>query len=111
MTYERWYVARPLAKRRNRNRNDVQTKEEIFAERALVHASSEILVRRRKDAHIDSNRLSSTDALDLFSLDRPEQLRLCFRSQVADLVEQQRARGGQLDSSHASIGRPWDRTL
>ena len=48
--------------------------------------------------------MRAADALDLAFLDGAQQLRLQLVAQVADLVEEQRAPGGQLELCRAAGG-------
>ena len=46
----KWNIFKPIAKRRQNYRNDVQSKIEIFAEQAFRDPSAEIMVGGRDDA-------------------------------------------------------------
>ncbi len=110
MPHERRDVVRTLAKRRYRERDDVEPEVQILPERAVGNRAREILVRGREDANIDADRLAATDSLDLARLDRPQKLRLRLGAEVADLVEQQRTTVGQLEASDPTLGRSGERT-
>src|SRR5690348_8154572 len=109
--HEQRDVTWPLPQRRQRNRNDVETKEEILAERPLMDAAGEVFVRGRDDPHVDANRLSSADSFDLLCLDRSQQLGLRLGSEVADLVQQQGSCMRELEATDAPIRRASERSL
>ena len=80
----------PLAQRRRADGENVQSIEEIRAERAVLHVLPQRLVRRRDHAHVDANRIGSTDAEKLALLQHAQQLHLRGQRDLADLVEEQR---------------------
>src|SRR5208282_2275814 len=61
----------------------------------------QVAVRCRQNPHIDSDWSSTADAVELALLQDAEQFRLGVRGQLADLVEEDRAALGQLESAHA----------
>ena len=60
-------------------------------------------------AEVGLDRLDAADALDLALLDRAQQLGLQVEAQVADLVEEQRAAGGQLELAELLLVRAGER--
>src|SRR6185369_9760553 len=62
------------------------------------------VVRRRKNSHVDLDRLSAADALDLLRFDRTQKLCLRLRAEIADFVEQQRAGVRELEPSETPLG-------
>src|SRR5437764_3465015 len=111
MAHEPRYVARPLAEGRQRNRDDVEPEKEIFAKRSFVHAPREVLVRRRQNAHVDADRLTTTDALDLFRFDRTKQFGLRLGTEVSDFVEEERSSVRELEAPNAAVRCPGERPL
>ena len=91
MTYEKWNVLAPLAKRRDVNRDDVQAIEQVFAETILGNLALEILVRRGEDADVHLDRLRAADARDDAVLQDAEHLGLRGEAHVAHFVEEERA--------------------
>ncbi len=87
-----------LAERRDVQRDDRETVEEILAELAGRDHGLEIAVRGGDDAHVDADGLGSADALELALLDDAQQLHLHGAGNVADLVEEERALVGELDA-------------
>src|SRR5436190_844367 len=60
---------------------------------------AEVTIRRRQHANVRAQGLATADALELSLLDDPQELRLYLERQLADLVEQDRAACGDLESS------------
>ena len=87
------------------NRNHIQAEEQILAKAAVGHRATEVLVRRRQNAHIDFDRLAAAHALDLTRFDGAQQLGLRFGAEVADLVEKERAGVREFEPAEATIGR------
>src|SRR5690606_10840274 len=76
---------------------DLEPEVEVGAEAALLHLLLEIVVRRGDHPHIYRNRTDRSDAGDLALLQNPQQLRLHRGTDVADLVEKDRASVGRLE--------------
>ena len=79
------------------HRNDVEPKEEVAAEGAVLHRALEVDVSCRDQAERRLDRLVAADPLDFAFLNGAQQLGLQVEPQVADLVEKQRAAAGQLE--------------
>src|SRR5204863_3355949 len=94
-------VIAPLAQRRDRQRNNLQSEVEIFAERSFPHGALEIVVRGGDNAYVGANDAVTADALDFFRLDRAQQLRLCVGAEIADFVKKQRSMMRQLEAADA----------
>ena len=75
------------AKRRHRDREDVQTKEEVGPELMFLDLLLEIAVGRGDDANVDTNIRRSADAPEAFLLEKPQQFGLEPGGHLADLVE------------------------
>ncbi len=75
--------------------------EEVFAERGAGHGFFEIAMRGRDDAHVTAHRHVIADALEHAFLQHAQQLHLHRRAHVADLVEEQRAALGDLETALA----------
>ena len=86
-----------IAQRRHPDRDDVDPVVEVLAEPPFLDRLLEVDVGRGDQAEVGLDRLGAADALDLPFLDRAQQLGLQVEAQVADLVEEQRAAGGQLE--------------
>src|SRR5207237_816133 len=98
-----WNVVGTLAQRRNVDREDVETEQQILPELALHRGFCEILVGRRDHAYVHRDRLLTAESLDHARLEHAQQLRLGLRPQVAHLVEEQRAAIRELEPPHAPL--------
>jgi hypothetical protein len=78
---------------------------EILAEPPLVCRLDEITVRRCDDPHAHLARQRGAQPGNLAVLQGPEQLGLKRRIELADLVEEQCATVGDLESAGASLFR------
>ncbi len=87
------------AQRRQRNRQDVQTVEEIFAEASRPHLLLEVPVGGGNDADIDPQIRRAADALERLLLEEPEHLRLQSGCHLADLVQKDRPAVGRLEKA------------
>jgi hypothetical protein len=54
---DRWNVVGPFTQRRNNDRKNIESIEQIEAERSILEHLLYILVRRRHDPHVDARRL------------------------------------------------------
>src|SRR6266581_6164549 len=92
-------VLAPLAQRRQAQADHVEAVEQIFPEQALAHPLLEVLVRRGDDADAGTNRLMAADPVEMAVGEDAQQPRLQFRWHIADLVEEQRAAFGLLETA------------
>ncbi len=86
-----------IAQRRHLDRHDIEPVEEVLAELPFLDRLVEIDVGRGDETQVGLDRLHAADALDLAFLDRAQQLGLQLVAKIADLVEEQRAAGGELE--------------
>ena len=100
-------VLDPLAQRRQTQRHDVEAEEQILAEQALLDQDAQVLVGGGDDAHVGLDRRAAADGRVLALLQHAQQARLRLHRHVADLVEEQRAALGLLETAR-SCG-PWRR--
>jgi hypothetical protein len=75
--------------------DDVEAVVQIAAEGAAPHLVLEIAIRRRDQARVDRNRLGGADGDHLALLQHAQELHLCGRRRLADLVEEERAATGR----------------
>src|SRR4029077_2984714 len=94
-----------ISERRQFDRDDVQSIEEIFAEPPRFDFLVELLVRRRDDAHVDLQGFISADALERALLQEAQKLHLRSRGNFADFIEKKRAAVGLLESAFATTDR------
>ena len=87
----------PLAQRRQIERHHVQAEIEVLAEPLRPDHLGQILIRGGQQPGVGVDRRRSAHAHQHLLLQHAEQLRLAAEAQVADLVEKQRAAGGQLE--------------
>jgi hypothetical protein len=90
---------------RNADREHVEAKEEVFAEAPGLHLAAQVEVGRRDDANVDAAHLVVAQPLDLAFLHHAQQLALRAHAEDADLVEEQRAAVGALESAQAGLLR------
>ena len=79
-----------------------QAEEEISPKPTCLDQFSQALVRRHDNPRVDFPRRVSPHPLYGSLLDCPQQLGLCGRSQVGDLVEEKGSAAGQFKLSPAS---------
>ena len=90
MPYQQGNVLAALAQRRKLQTHDTEPVEQIFAEPAVPHFFLELAVRRGDDTYVHGDRLVRPHATDLPLFENPEQLRLEFEGELAELVEKDR---------------------
>src|ERR1044071_5273047 len=98
-------VIRTLTQRRQDQRHNVQSEEQILPESSLRHFLLEVSISRRDQADVDSQRPRSADALKLTLLQNTQQLHLHCSTQVANLIEKQRAAVGELKPTFMTLRR------
>ena len=101
----------PRAQRRQLDADDVQPVIEVLAELAVAHALLEIPVRRGDHAHIDPQRRLAADPVELAFGQHAQQPRLQRQRHVADLIEEQRAAVGLLETAAPLRIRAGERAL
>src|SRR5229473_8284203 len=95
-----------LKQRWQLNRNDAQSKQEIFAEFSFFHELMQITVGRRDHAHVELDSPAPTETAMLFFLQGAQQLGLKTERQLSDLVEKQRPAIGHLHKTGLRRHRP-----
>src|SRR6185369_9530165 len=68
-TYQQRNVLAPLAKRRDLNREDVESIEKILAELLFLDHGPKVAMGRGDESHVDLNRLRASQPLELPLLD------------------------------------------
>src|SRR5262249_7184979 len=102
---ERLDLLDSIAQRRDRDRQAVETEEQIASERPALALSREIAVRRGEDPHIDLAGHQAAQRQPLALLEAPQQLHLDRERQLADLVEEPRPAVGGLEQAALRVGR------
>ena len=85
------YVLDSIAQSRHRKRHHVQPVVQILPKFSRLDRRRQFLVRRRNQPCIQRNSSRSAHAFELPFLQHPQQLRLQFRREFADLVQKQRS--------------------
>ena len=104
-------VGRPIAQRRHIELHDLESEEEVAAERARAHGLLERPVGRGDDAHVGLDRRVAADALERMAFQHAEELRLRRERHLADLVEEDRPLVGRLELADHPLGRAGERAL
>src|SRR5205823_8776551 len=104
-------VVLALAKRRQKQRDDVEAIVEILAEDVLLDRLLHVEVRGRDDLHVALDRLRSADALEFLVLDDAQQLRLRGQRHLPDLVQENRAAVRELEASELAAVGAGERTF
>src|SRR5262249_2005588 len=84
-------VIAPLAKRRQRNRDDLQAIEQIGAKPLLLDERLQILVCRRDQSHVGRESFAAAQAVEPLLLQYPQHFGLQRQRHVTDFVQKQRA--------------------
>ena len=100
---ERGNFDAPLPQRRDVQRDDIETIEEVFAEPALGDQAVEVGVGRGDDADVDAGRVHLADRVDFAGLEEAQEFRLHVECGFADFVEEQRAAGGGADNAREVV--------
>src|SRR5262249_61922173 len=88
-----------LAQGGHSDREDVEPEEEVGAELPLASRFLQIPVGGCNDTRVRAQRLAAADTLELALLEDAQQQDLDRRWQLADLVQEDRATGGQLEAT------------
>ena len=84
-------VLAAFAERRHLHLDAVEAIVQVHAKPAVGDQARQRTVRGHNDAGVDAPGVGTADALDREILDGAQQLRLCRRGEIGDLVEEQRA--------------------
>ena len=83
-------IISPIAQRRNRETDDVDTKVKVFAETAVGDHFSQVAVRRGDHSNVGRDRLGAAKRDNGPLLDRAKEFRLHSERKLADFVEEER---------------------
>ena len=89
----------PLAQRRDREADDVEAVEEVFAEPAVADGVLEVGVGGGDDADVDGEGAGLAERRDFTRLEEAEQLGLEVEAELADFVEEEGAVAGGADQA------------
>ena len=85
--------------------HDIQSHEEIFAELPFAHQPRQIAVRRRDEADVRLDFLTSADPHQASALQDSEKRPLRLQRQLSDFIEEQRPSVRQLEESRLALVR------
>src|SRR5690606_16424325 len=95
---ERDEIAFALTQRRQEDRHHADAIIEVGAKLAFLNRLFQIAIGRADKTNVDLHRARSADALELALLQHAQQLGLEGRRDVSDLVEEQSAAVGELET-------------
>ena len=98
VVHQERHVLEPFPERRELDRDHVEPIEKVLAEPMLGDGLGEVAIGRCDHAAVGPDRLGPPDPLEPLVLEHAEQLGLHAEGDLADLVEQQRAPAGLLES-------------
>src|SRR5687767_13228682 len=102
-------VGPAFSQRWNAKRMHVEPEEEILAEATLRHLRLQLAIGGGDDARHHRHWPRCANAHDLSLLERPEQLRLRGKGELADLVEEKRSLSRGLERAFARRVRAGER--
>src|SRR6476660_7205960 len=111
MRRQRDDVLTPLGKRRESERDDVQSIVEILSESPRFHLSVEIAVRGGDDPHVDRCSLSRTDRTHFAVLQHAQELGLQGERHVTDFIQKQSPSVGSGNETFVIVGRTGKRAF
>src|SRR5579863_5405101 len=82
--HEKGNIVEPFAQRRQRDGKDVQPVKEIGPELPFLDQTSQVLVSRGDDTHINLDRMTTARPLELPLLKSAQKLRLKFERELSD---------------------------
>ena len=111
MLHEQGDVLPALAQRGQVDGDHVQPVVEVLAEAAGADLAAQVAGGGRHQADLDARGLHATHPLELALLDRAQELHLHLHRDLADLVEEERAPVGQLESTRLGLHRAGESPL
>ncbi len=81
--------------------DSIEPEQQILAECTARHLGGEIGIGRRDQSHIDFHRARRTDPFEFAILKHTQQLGLLGNRDIGDLIEEQSAAIGQLETPDA----------
>ena len=93
----------PVTQRRCHHLQNIEPVVEVFTKAPLFDGLFQVNVGGCQYPHIDRYRLASTYSLDVFFLQKAQQVGLQLQGQVADFIEEQGAAISRLDPPHLAL--------
>src|SRR5438093_2004586 len=106
---QEWDVLDALAQRWDAHRHHVDSVVEVLAHPALGHRLRQLHVGSRDDPHVHLDAAVRAELLDLALLEDAQELELHVERDRLDLIEEERAGGGELDLPHPVVDRTRER--
>src|SRR5205807_2522101 len=98
-------IFQPLTKRRQANREDLQTVEQVPSEQSFFDQFLKVLVRGGDYPHVGSQRLVATDTLEAAVLQHAKHLGLGGKRHITNFVEEQCAAVDLLKLADPQVSR------
>ena len=98
-------ILRPVAQRRHANVDYIQTIKKILSKTPDLHCRLEIHVRQGNQTGIELDSPTTTQTLELTTLDNAQQLGLSVSRKMRDLIEDDRALLRSLETSGLCLNR------
>src|ERR1700674_1067009 len=103
-------IAKAFSQWRQRDREYVEPIKEVGPKPSLMHTFLQIPIGGRHDAHVRSDGMRISDALELVLLQHSQQFDLNVHGHLADLIQKNCAGMGQFEAANASLDRATERT-
>src|SRR5687767_13309242 len=97
MAHQLRQVTQPIAQRWYMDGHDIQSIEQVIPEASGLYGCAQVTIGGGQHAYVYALGTIAADSLVFTSLDCTKQLGLRFATQVRHLIEEQRARAGQLE--------------
>src|SRR5690606_28309460 len=111
VVHQRREVLLALAQRRHRDLDHLEAVVEVMPKPAGCNGGLQVAIGRGNEPDIHLDRLCAADTLELAFLQHAEELHLKRRRDIADLIQEERAPIGQLESADALVGGPGEGAL
>src|SRR5680860_1613840 len=111
MLNQQWQVIVSIPQGREVDGDDIEAVKQIFAEPASLYLLRDDLVGGGDHTGINLDRHGTADAFELPFLKDPQQLLLCRKRHLPDLVEQDRALVRHFEATLALVDRAGERAL
>ena len=98
-------VDRAVAQRGQLDLDRVDAVQQVIAELPVGDAPREVPIRGREDADVDLHLLRAANAVEAALVERAQELALKLERQLRDLVEEERAAGGELHEAELPLFR------